>query len=394
MARHLVIVSGNDSSLPLVSPPDTTITLVQTEDRGSEFQESVADRYVLLPCITRESLIEALSEIHRDAPITALVCFLEPVILAAAQAAEDLGLYSNPLAPVATARDKIKTREALERHGIPQCRWRPCRTADEVLAFREELDDPSLIVKPITGAGSAGVRLVQSEAEIREHFAQLGALHEWALIDNPDLLMIAEELLPGREVSVEAMTVNGVHEVLQITGKLTSGAPDYVELGHWQPSGLDAAQCAAIEGHVSEVLDAIGHWIGPSHTEVMIDGTDVWLVETHTRFGGDQIWELTELTTGRHMATETVFAILGEAAPEPGERHVGAAIAFLTWTSSDERPARAPGVVRTRFPDRRSPIGAEDLHDSSDLSGYVLTAGPGALSRALTMVDKLQKETL
>ena len=37
---HLIIVSGNDSSLPVVRPPDTIITLVQTPDRATDFQRS------------------------------------------------------------------------------------------------------------------------------------------------------------------------------------------------------------------------------------------------------------------------------------------------------------------------------------------------------------------
>lgn len=388
--RHLVVISGNDSSLPVVPPPSTTVTMVQTSDRGTSFQESTVDRYLLVPRITRDSLVNVLGELHRTEPITALVCFLEPVILAAAQAAEHLGLRANPVGAVETARDKIKTRVAVARAGVPQLPWRSCRSADEVIAFHRELGEIPLVVKPITGAGSAGVRLVRNAEEIRAHVAQVGGLHDWALLDNPDLLMIAEAVLPGREVSVEAMSVDGVHEIVQVTGKLTSGAPEFVELGHWQPAGLEELQHAAVVRRVTQVLDAIGHQVGPSHTEVMVDGLDVWLVETHTRFGGDQIWELTELTTGRHMATETIFAVLGEPLPEACETHGEAAIAFLPWASG-EASTPLPGVVRTKVPERRAPVGFEELCDSSDRSGYVLTAGSDALSVALATVDRLQE---
>ena len=43
---HLVIISGNDSSLPVVQPPNTTITLVQTPDRATDFQRSTVDRFI------------------------------------------------------------------------------------------------------------------------------------------------------------------------------------------------------------------------------------------------------------------------------------------------------------------------------------------------------------
>ena len=46
---HLVVISGNDSSLPIVRPPNTTITLVQTPDRATDFQRSTVDRFIEVP---------------------------------------------------------------------------------------------------------------------------------------------------------------------------------------------------------------------------------------------------------------------------------------------------------------------------------------------------------
>lgn len=39
--KHLVIISGNDSSLPKVSPPNTKITLIQTADRATDWQKKI-----------------------------------------------------------------------------------------------------------------------------------------------------------------------------------------------------------------------------------------------------------------------------------------------------------------------------------------------------------------
>lgn len=389
MTRHLVIISGNDSSLPVVPLPDTTVTLVQTPDRATDLQRTSVDRYLEVPEITSDVLVDLLADLHRDEPITALACFLEGVILEAARAADRLGLRANPVAAVATAKDKVRTREALERAGVPQRPWRTCRTAEEVIAFRDELGEPSVVVKPITGAGSAGVRLVSDDDEIRSHLAQLDTLHDWALRDNPDLLVLAEAVLPGREVSVEGITVDGVHEIVAVTDKITTGPPRFVEVGHRQPALVDEATHAAVTRCVQDVLDAIGHEVGPSHTEVMIDGTDVWPIETHTRFGGDQIWELTQLTTGRHMATETLCTLLGLPVPPPASTQAEAAIAFMTWAAVEALPETS-GVIRTKIPEQRTPAADAELLDSSGRGGYVLAAGPGAADVALSAVATLQ----
>ena len=374
---HLVIISGNDSSLPLARPADTTITLIQTPDRATDFQRSSVDRFIEVPEISAQSLIELLAPIHEATPVTALACFLESTILAAALAADALAIPSNPVDAVRTAHNKALTRQAMERHGVPQEPWRLCRSLDEVVAFRNALDGAPIVVKPVTGAGSAGVRLIRTDDDLHSAWDSIGGLKWWALLDNPDNAVIAEAVLPGAEFSVEAMSVDGRHDILAVTGKLTTGEPEFVELGHWQPAQLHADQRAAVVSRVIEILDAIGHRIGPSHTEVMVDGLNVGLIETHTRFGGDQIWELTQLTTGRHFATETIFALLGLPVPDPGHRHGAAAMRKLDWANPDrvDTVQRRDGVVRVSAPKQLRPEDVTAIADSSDLTGYVLTVG-------------------
>jgi biotin carboxylase len=374
---HVVIISGNDSGLPVVPPPNTTITLIQTPDRATDFQRSSVDRFIEVPEISAASLIELLRPIHETTPVTALACFLESAILAAAVAADALSIPSNPVEAVRTAHNKFLTRQALKQHGIPQQPWRLCRSLDEVVAFRNSLAGAPIVVKPVTGAGSAGVRLIRNDDDLRSAWDSIGVLKWWALLDNPENAVIAEAVLAGSEFSVEAMSVDGHHEILAITGKLTTGEPEFVELGHWQPAQLGDDQRGAVVNRTIEILDAIGHQIGPSHTEVMVDGIDVGVIETHTRFGGDQIWELTQLTTGRHFATETIFALLGLPAPEPGDRHGAATMRKLDWADPDriDDVERREGVVRAYPPKQRRPEDVTAIADSSDLTGYVLTVG-------------------
>lgn len=389
--KHLVIISGNDSSLPKSYPLNTRITLIQTPDRGTVKQREYVDSYIQVEEINEESLLAILKDVGLRHPITALVCFLEPVILIAARVADMLGIRSNSLRAVETARNKALTRQALDRANIPQRPWRACKSLEEVIAFQQSIGESSIVLKPITGAGSAGVRRVESEDEIRAYLSEISGLHSWALLDNPDFLVLAEAILPGQEFSVEAMTVDGVHEIVQITAKVTSSPPYYVELGHWQPAGLDERQKALISCRVTEILDAIGHNIGPSHTEVMLDGEDVWLVETHTRFGGGQIWELTELTTGRHMATETIFAILGIPRPMPAPSHPEAAVFFMPWAVHDNS-LDIPGLIRIKYPSQQEVRRIEEISDSSELTGYVLVAGNNSAVNALSAARALQKE--
>ena len=70
--------------------------LIETPDRVTDFQRSAVDRFVEVPEISAESLIDLLRPIHQQSPVTALVCFLEAAILAAAVAADALQHFVEP----------------------------------------------------------------------------------------------------------------------------------------------------------------------------------------------------------------------------------------------------------------------------------------------------------
>ena len=79
--------------------------------------------------------------------------------------------------------------------------------------------------------------------------------------------------MEGDEFSVETMSVDGVCHVIQVTDKLTSGAPYFVEMGHTQPSMF----AEDIKMRIAEVakagIKALGIDHGPSHTEIKLTST-------------------------------------------------------------------------------------------------------------------------
>jgi biotin carboxylase len=398
-SHHVVIVGGNDSSLPLAPLPGVRLSMIQTADKATDHQRTSVDDFIVVEALDVTTLTTEMARLHRAWPITAAVSFYEPVVLPTAIVADRLGVHSNPVAAVHTARNKALTRRALAAAGVPQLPWRECLRPADAVAFLRELDGAPVIVKPVTGGGSAGVRLVADAVGVLEAWAALADLPGWALLDNPDRIMLAEQVLPGREFSVEAMSRDGRHEIVAVTRKFTTGAPHYVEVGHVQPASVTDPERAAIEARVVSTLAAIGHEVGPTHTEVMLDGDDVWIVETHTRFGGDQIWELSQLTTGRHFATETIAALLDRPAPEPAGSVGGAAVRFLTGTATDPaKPvAESCGGATVLRVHRTAVVPSGPLTDYSRRAGYVLTVAESptaALNAALYTARQLEEVTV
>ncbi|MEU5053684.1 ATP-grasp domain-containing protein [Streptomyces sp. NPDC021096] len=372
---HLLVVGGKDSGFASLAGLDARITLVQERANLSELQTRRADTLVAHDALgpgLAESTAVFLHE-HGAAPFDAVLSFAEPHLLTASRIGERLGIAHNPVEAVARSRDKARMRDLLDEHGLPSVAHRTCHGPADAAAFQAALDAP-VILKPADGSGSRGVALVRDADELAR---------AWEHASAGGLPVIAEEYATGREVSVETLTLDGEHEVLTVTEKITCGPPSFVETGHQLPADLAPAVTEAVTATVTGLLDALGHRWGPAHTEIMIreDGTPV-VIETQTRFGGDQIWQMVELVTGVRLAAATAAAMLDASGPVRGAPAAGgAAIRFFAHENTvvravgDPDAARSlPGVVDVRVsarPGRR--LGP--LTGSGARQGYVLAVG-------------------
>ncbi|MEO6700630.1 MAG: ATP-grasp domain-containing protein [Jatrophihabitantaceae bacterium] len=208
---------------------------------------------------------------------------------------------------VRLTRDKALMRQSLE--GSPlEWPWR-CGRPTELAA---QLRCPSVvwpwIVKPIAGTGSTAVHTLRGPADL-DHWERTASAAE---------SYIAERLAGGTEYSVEAVSRDGVVDILGITEKITSGMPSHIELGHLAPALIDEQTRVAIHRTLAVLMRRLGIHNGASHTELRLDPAHgPVVVETHTRPGGDEIPALTRLTTGRDQYAEAIAAQLGLPIPPP-----------------------------------------------------------------------------
>ncbi|MEU8529699.1 MULTISPECIES: ATP-grasp domain-containing protein [Streptomyces] len=263
--------------------------------------------------------------------VRAVLSFTEMGSLPAAMLSEALGLPSVPVRAVVRARNKLLMRRVLA-DTVPG-------PAFGVVGTDTPGDkDFPLIVKPAEGTGSQGIAYVETPGEYRDRAEELtGAL--W------------EQFLRGDEFSVEAVSFDGDHRILGITAKATTGQPHFVETGHEVPALLPPETEQAITECVRRCLDALEITLGASHTEVMVSDGRAFVIETHTRAGGDRIPLLTRLVSGADQYELAVRSVIPGAAPTPPEpaayRH--AAVHFLPW--QDVRVAGVTGVEECRASD-------------------------------------------
>ena len=81
----------------------------------------------------------------------------------------------------------------------------------------KELGFP-VIVKPSDNSGSRGISFIDCENSYDQAY-------EYAKENSLDGVVLVEEFVNGDEVSVEAFVENGEVRIIQITDKITTGAP-------------------------------------------------------------------------------------------------------------------------------------------------------------------------
>ncbi|MFV1493033.1 ATP-grasp domain-containing protein [Phaeobacter sp. JH18-32] len=318
--RNILMIGGRDHTFVRIGEMGLRYSALQIRSDLTELLLDQAETVVVTDYEDVKTSVALARALHRKMPFDAVFSFAEYGFLTAAHIAEALDLPSNCQVPtVRLTRNKRRMRETLRAAGIEDVPFARVRTVAEIAEFVARHGDS--IVKPAEGGGSEGVHFVDGSTDIQtalSHALQVGREE-----------LIAEAFIPGPEYSVETMSVGGRHRVLQITEKTTSGAPYFIESGHVQPAALSAADEARIAERVQALLEAVGYRTGPAHTEVKLHDGAVYIIETQTRNGGDQIWELTLETTGADVFKETFAAVLGLAYDAPPPSTAAMAIRYM-----------------------------------------------------------------
>lgn len=318
---HFLAFGGVDHTYRALVDLGCSYSLMQDKTLLTDYQVQTAIHMVLCDYEDVALCLDLARALHNRKPFGYVLCLSEYPQRAAAAIAADLGLPTN-CAPFAIehTRDKFLFRDLLHSLGVPNVPYRRVASAQEAEAFRETMGG-CIVVKPISGAGSEGVCFVDSPADMAQAFAHAQSVGRDGVI--------TEKYVDGDEYSIETISKNGTHELVAITRKTVTGFPHFVELAHVQPFDL-GEHLADVQALVFQALDGLRHRIGPAHTEVKVSSTGVHLIESQIRPGGDQLWEITRLTTGMDAARETICCLLGLPAPVRVRTHPFVAIRFFT----------------------------------------------------------------
>jgi biotin carboxylase len=384
---HLLLVGARSEVVGKLVGLPLTVTLLHFPSSLTAAMRETAAAALPVDIADSQAVLDAARAAHRRRPVDGVLSLTESGLVAASRAAEALGVRGNPAAAVRAAQDKALTRQCLHAAGLDTTDYRSCAGPAEAADFLR-CHPGGIVLKPVDGAASAGVTRVSDGSELPQ---------AWSWAAAADRPVLAEEYLAGPEFSVETVSTEGVHRVLAVTRKVTTGEPHFIETGHDLPAELGTDDRKCIVDLVTAALDATGQRWGPCHTEVVLTGERASLIEINPRVGGDRIWEMVDLATGVDLCTAAAFALAAGTAPDIGTRTAGSAVRFLTpgpgTVTGIEGVADAlavDGVIRVGdLPSVGSTV--RRLRSSADRAGYVLAGGATTAAAAAAATEAVAR---
>ena len=311
-----------------------------------------------------------------------------PVAIAA-RVAERLGL-PHPISPETAmlSTSKLRQRERFAEAGVPQPEYVVCSGAAEAAKAAQRIGFPCVVKAP-DRQGQRGLTLVGSAGEVEEAVRT-------ALDASRSATLLVEELVPGREMTVNAFSVGGHFFPLTVTDRLTAPLPAFgVALTHVWPSELEPAEIGAVVEAASSAARAVGIENGPSYTQVLVGPDGPRVGELAARLGGGHDAELCRVALGVDLNGDALSAALGEEIPatalSPVAKVGGACVRFLVAPPGELREVTGVeeafalegirGIRIYRRPGHRF----GELRRGADRAGAVLAVGDSrdeALERA------------
>lgn len=330
--------------------------------------KDIVDAFYPISIVEKEQILAICRKEHIDGICTIASDVSAPTV---AYVAEQMGLVGNSYEASLLANNKWLMRQAFTKANVPCPEFTCIKGVDgleERLKSIQKTFQLPLIVKPSDRSGSLGVTKVVSWNALN------GAVVRAMELSFKQEVMI-EEFINGNEISVEYISYGGVHYPLQITDKITTGAPHFVELEHHQPSALPATICDEVHHITQKALSALGITNGASHSEYRITKEGkIYVMEIGARMGGDFIGsDLVQLSTGYDFVKGVIDVALGnfETPKKTANAHSG--VYFLSAATPQvahyiQHAQQYPAVVRAEQTD----IELHDITCSAERSGYFI----------------------
>ena len=267
---------------------------------------------------------QIIVEFAETYPIAAIVGVDDDTTLLATTASEALGLPHNPVDSAKATRNKYLLRHTLATNGVSVPAYQRVSIHDDAAEIAAKLGTDThvsfpCIIKPLSLSASRGVIRADTPAEFVEAFQRttklLHALQEST--DPPAQYLLVEDYIPGIEVALEGMLLDGELKTLALFDKPDPlEGPFFEETLYVTPSRLSMEIQAALHRATVEAADALGLRHGPIHAELRYNDTGAHLIEIAARTIGGLCARTLRFGTGMSLEELVIRHAIGQQVEE------------------------------------------------------------------------------
>ena len=304
MKEKIVIIGANDFQNQLILKAkklgyETHVFAWQDGSIG----EKTADYFYPISIVEKEQILEKCKEIK---PVGICSIASDLATITVNYVAENLGLPCNPTSTTLQCTNKYEMRKKMKENGIKTPEF--IKVTNDTATWKVENMKFPVIVKPTDRSGSRGITKVYNIEDIENAV-------KYATKDSFEKSAIIEEYIEGNEYSCECISYNGEHHFLAFTKKYTTGAPNFIETGHCEPSDIKEEYQEKIKENIFKALTVLGIQNGASHTEFKLDENgEFGIIEIGARMGGDCIGsDLVQISTGYDFVKMVIDVACGKA---------------------------------------------------------------------------------
>ena len=269
------------------------------------------------------SATQAIVEFAETYPIAAIVGVDDDTTLLATAASEALELPHNPVDSAKATRNKYRLRQTLATNGVSVPAYQRFSIHDdaaEIVGVGDPYRTDShvgfpCVIKPLSLSASRGVIRADTPAEFIEAFQRTTKLlHTLQESDDPPAqYLLVEDYIPGIEVALEGILLEGKLKTLALFDKPDPlEGPFFEETLYVTPSRLSMDIQEALHCATAEAADALGLRHGPIHAELRYNDKGAHLIEIAARTIGGLCARTLRFGTGMSLEELVIRHAIGQ----------------------------------------------------------------------------------
>ena len=234
-----------------------------------------------------EPAMEKISAFAKNYPIDAVVGVDDDTTILATMAAKELSLPHNTIESAYATRNKHQLRKILVNAGLRAPWFKLCSVNENPEEIANRVDYPC-VLKPLSLSASRGVIRANDTAQFVDAFHRVVAILRSSSEEDEHRgsaeQLLVEGFIPGTEVALEGIVVQGELKVLAIFDKPDPlDGPFFEETLYITPSRLPTSVQQEIASCTDDAAKVLGLREGPVHAELRVKDGCAWMLEMAPR---------------------------------------------------------------------------------------------------------------